>query len=612
MANIEIKNPHEYHNEVRKFETTDLGHADILNKPLEIILNNEEFLKELLELIKRKAEEHIGSGMIHVTTQDKENWNGKAGTSIATQQKNGLMSNTDKAKLDGVAVNAEVNQNAISSVKIGTTVISSNAKTGQITIVAASNNVTITGDNATKQIKISVSGGNADTLGNHAPNYFAPATHNHDDRYYTETEVNTLLNNKSNTNHTHAYIPTNASCNKNWNWSGQAGQPSWLWGSNDGTNMFVYNPSNFSVNYANSAGSVDWGNVKNIPGLASGYVRNGQRMGSTIGSCATAEGIDVTASGNYAHGEGLNTKASGNSAHTEGNTTTASGSSSHAEGNATTASGGTSHAEGYNTTASGDTSHAGGHTTIASGTEAVTYGRGTQATGWCSFAIGKYNKDPATAANTIASPFMVGKGADNANRANAFRVHYTGVVYSTGAYNTTGADYAEYFEWLDKNLSNEDRVGYFVTLDGEKIRIATEEDDYILGIVSATPSVIGNSYDDQWIGREIRDKWGRIIYEEVEIKEERDKKGTIIQEAHKEMQPKLNKNYDNSKEYIGRSQRKEWDAIGMLGQLLVRDDGTCKVNSYCKCGKEGVATASKTGYRVLSRVSDNIIKVLFR
>ena len=38
-------------------------------------------------------------------------------------------------------------------------------------------------------------------------------------------------------------------------WSGQSGQPSWLWGGNDGTNMYVYNPSNFSVNYANSAGN---------------------------------------------------------------------------------------------------------------------------------------------------------------------------------------------------------------------------------------------------------------------------------------------------------------------------------------------------------------------
>lgn len=37
-------------------------------------------------------------------------------------------------------------------------------------------------------------------------------------------------------------------------WSGQGGQPSWLWGSNDGFNHYVYNPANFSVNYANSAG----------------------------------------------------------------------------------------------------------------------------------------------------------------------------------------------------------------------------------------------------------------------------------------------------------------------------------------------------------------------
>lgn len=35
-----------------------------------------------------------------------------------------------------------------------------------------------------------------------------------------------------------------------FNWSGQGGQPSWVWGANDGvgpTNHYVYNPSNFSV-----------------------------------------------------------------------------------------------------------------------------------------------------------------------------------------------------------------------------------------------------------------------------------------------------------------------------------------------------------------------------
>lgn len=42
-----------------------------------------------------------------------------------------------------------------------------------------------------------------------------------------------------------------------WYWLGQSGQPSWLWGSNDGTNMYVYNPSNFRVAYATSAGNAD-------------------------------------------------------------------------------------------------------------------------------------------------------------------------------------------------------------------------------------------------------------------------------------------------------------------------------------------------------------------
>lgn len=35
-----------------------------------------------------------------------------------------------------------------------------------------------------------------------------------------------------------------------WYWIGQSGQPSWVWGSDYGTNMYVWNPSNFNVNTA--------------------------------------------------------------------------------------------------------------------------------------------------------------------------------------------------------------------------------------------------------------------------------------------------------------------------------------------------------------------------
>ena len=43
-------------------------------------------------------------------------------------------------------------------------------------------------------------------------------------------------------------------------WSGQGGQPSWLWGGNDGSDMYVYNPSNFNVNTATTAYKIRIGN----------------------------------------------------------------------------------------------------------------------------------------------------------------------------------------------------------------------------------------------------------------------------------------------------------------------------------------------------------------
>lgn len=40
-----------------------------------------------------------------------------------------------------------------------------------------------------------------------------------------------------------------------FNWKGKDGQPTWLWGGEDGGNMYVYNPSKFNVNSAKTAAS---------------------------------------------------------------------------------------------------------------------------------------------------------------------------------------------------------------------------------------------------------------------------------------------------------------------------------------------------------------------
>ena len=57
----------------------------------------------------------------------------------------------------------------------------------------------------------------------------------------------------------------NAGYPMTFNWAGKTGQPTWLWGGENGEDMYVYNPSNFNVNYAASAGSVNWAGIKDTP-----------------------------------------------------------------------------------------------------------------------------------------------------------------------------------------------------------------------------------------------------------------------------------------------------------------------------------------------------------
>ncbi len=339
--------------------------------------------------------------------------------------------------------------------------------------------------------------------------------------------------------------------------------------------------------------------IKNIEELESKSINNLSDGEGTCSICTKylSAGVEKTniASGYCSYAGGWENTASGDFSYAEGQLNIASSYHAHTEGCKNIASSPYTHAQGYGTKASSNAAHAQNYYTIAN----VSY----------STAIGKYNKEMLT--NNL---FVIGNGSSEDARSNIFRVS-SSAIYGTGAYNTSGADYSEFFEWLDQNPNNDDRVGLFVTLDGNKIKIANSNDNYILGVVSATPSVIGNSYNDQWQGMYLKDKFGRIIFEDVKVpdlyKTIGDKE-VLIEKAHNERRPKLNPDFDVKQKFIGRENRKEWDAIGMLGVLPVYDDGSCQVNSYCKVADNGIATSSETGYRVLERIDKNIIKILFR
>ncbi len=152
------------------------------------------------------------------------------------------------------------------------------------------------------------------------------------------------------------------------------------------------------------------------------------------------------------------------------------------------------------------------------------------------------------------SAFNFLRCSSNSATDNEFFIGGDGVVYSDGGTTMQSpADYAEMFEWSDGNSSDEDRRGYTVVLDGNKVRIATSSDstDNIIGVVSGNPAVLADNAWDRWAEKYQKDDYNCYI---------RNSDGDRI----------LNSSYDDTQTYVPREDRKEWDAIGMVGKLRVR------------------------------------------
>lgn len=272
---------------------------------------------------------------------------------------------------------------------------------------------------------------------------------------------------------------------------------------------------------------------------------------------------------------------------------------------------------GQSSSASGAFSFASGSFTSATGDDCFSTGVYTSSSGRAQAVVGKHNQlyDGPTGTNdTTGTQFIVGVGTGTSARANAFRVTTDGYCRGQNAFSGSGADYAEYFEWLDGNANGEDRRGYFVTLEGNKIRKATAADEYILGVISATPAMIGNTYSDMWQGMYMTDIFGKRLTETVEVAAATDPDTGEVIPAHTETRFILNPEYDPEQPYAGRNERAEWDTVGIVGQLVVIDDGTCEVNGYCKVADGGTATKSeeKTAYRIIERLDATHIRIFIK
>jgi hypothetical protein len=148
-------------------------------------------------------------------------------------------------------------------------------------------------------------------------------------------------------------------------------------------------------------------------------------------------------------------------------------------------------------------------------------------------------------------------GADN-DGAGDFQhaLRGDGDLDADGSYSSGGADYAEYFESKDGSSI---AVGTTVKLDGEKI-VPCKSEDNPIGVVrpNHSSSAVGNASPFRWNNKYLKDDYGSPIYEDV-----------VTEDGRTESRKKVNPNYDESKEYIPRKDRDEWNIVGLLGQVQI-------------------------------------------
>ena len=227
--------------------------------------------------------------------------------------------------------------------------------------------------------------------------------------------------------------------------------------------------------------------------------------------------------------------------------------------------------------------------------------------------FGKYNVEkegPANSNSTDGSAFIIGIGTGSSARSNGFRVSYDGKCYGKAAFVSSGAGVAEYYEWEDGNPNYEDRRGHFLTRVGNKVRIATPNDEYIFGVVDPNPFVVGAAHSENWKNMYLKDVFGCLLTEIVDVEETVDEDGNVIP-AHSETHFIINPEYDSEREYLSRDKRDEFISVTSKGNVIMIDDGTCQVDSYCTVGEGGIATHSDTNYccRVVDRIDATHIEI---
>ena len=194
--------------------------------------------------------------------------------------------------------------------------------------------------------------------------------------------------------------------------------------------------------------------------------------------------------------------------------------------------------------------------------------------------------------------FLMGYGTDGPRYENTtIDMSSTSGNIKTKGTVSSGQNFGDYAEYFESQSGQEIPNGYIVTLDGRYIRKANGKDKPI-GVISGTAGVILGDQMFHHKDKFLKDEFG-VTQTELQTKEWQDDEGNWYSEEVEVPIP--NPDFDEIVDaYVPRSERPEWNVVGLVGQVFTRIDSTVSVNDYIK-PERGIGTKDNNEgyYRVL-------------
>lgn len=150
---------------------------------------------------------------------------------------------------------------------------------------------------------------------------------------------------------------------------------------------------------------------------------------------------------------------------------------------------------------------------------------------------------------------------------------YSGNLTLAGKLTQNSADIAELYE---SQSGQAIPLGTIVTLDGGKIRKA-QPNEPILGVISGTAALVANDKTYHHKDRFLVDEYGVTVTEHKQV-EYKDDEGNLHYEWRDV--PVENPDYDPTLPYVARSERPEWNAVGLIGQIYTNVEKDVIANDF--------------------------------